>query len=121
MSSCPPSKNSNDERQPIFFLDRGGDGREFIDSAFESALFAGAVDVAVDQDGCHMERGVMAAEACLDAPPTDVAVVGRAVDQDGCHMERGVPVSCFGRKVDMIIASCSLTILLSGRQEHEGR
>jgi hypothetical protein len=96
MSACPPSKNSNDDRKPIFFLDRGGGEREFDDAAFESACVPGAaVDVAVDHDGCHMERGAMEAVARLDAPAADVAVVGGAVDQDGCHMERAVPVSCF--------------------------
>lgn len=73
-----------------------------------AADVAGAVDGAVDQDGCHMERGVMAAEARLDAAAANVAVVDGAVDQDGCQMERGVmvaetrPVSGFGRDVDML-------------------
>lgn len=80
-----PSKNSNEERWPIFFLDCGADWADAVDAAVDVAVVAGAVDAAVDHDRCHMERGVVAAEFRLDA------VVGDAVDQDGCHMERGVP------------------------------
>ena len=60
LSALPPSKNSKQERWRIFFLDRGGDAADMVDAA---ADVAGAVDGAVDQDGCHMERGVMVAEA----------------------------------------------------------
>jgi len=60
LSALPPSKNSKQERWRIFFLDRGGDAADVVDAA---ADVAGAVDGAVDQDGCHMERGVMVAEA----------------------------------------------------------
>ena len=66
------------------------------------AVVAGTVDAAVDQDGCQMERGVMAAEARLNVPVFD-----GAVDQDGCQMERGVMAAGFGRSVDMI-TSCVL-------------
>ena len=60
LSALPPSKNSKQERWRIFFLDRGGGAADVVDAA---ADVAGAVDGAVDQDGCHMERGVMVAEA----------------------------------------------------------
>ena len=82
-----------------FFLDRGGGAADVVDAA---ADVAGAVDGAVDQDGCHMERGFMAAEARLDAPAANVAVFDGAVDQDGCQMERGVKAAGFGRNVDII-------------------
>ena len=61
-----PSKNSNEERWPIFFLDRGADWADAVDAAVDVAVVAGAVDAAVDHDGCHMERGVVAAEFRLD-------------------------------------------------------
>ncbi len=86
-----PSKNSNKERWPIFFLDRGADWADAVDAAVDVVVVAGAVDATVDHEGCHMERGVVAAEFRLDA------VIGDAVDQDGCHMEQGVPVSAFGQ------------------------
>jgi hypothetical protein len=117
LSALPPSKNSNEERWPIFFLDRGGDAADVVDAA---ADVAGAVDGAVDQDGCHMERGVMAAEARLDAAAANVAVVDGAIDQDGCQMERGVmvaetrPVSGFGRDVDML-PPCRLGLYVRAR------
>jgi hypothetical protein len=100
--ALPTPKNSNEERWPIFALGRGGDAADVVDDAFDEAVVAGTVDAAVDQDGCHMERGVTAAEARLNAPAANVAVFESAVDQDGCLMERGVKSAGFGRNVDII-------------------
>ena len=99
----PLPKNSNEERCPIFALDRGEAAADVVDGAFDVAVVVGTVDAAaVDQDGCLMERGFMAAEARLDAPAANVAVFDGAVDQDGCQMERGVKAAGFGRNVDII-------------------
>ena len=100
--AIPPPKNSNEERCPIFALDRGGAAANVVDGAFDVAVAAGTVDAAVDQDGCHMERGFMAAEARLDAPAANVAVFDGAVDQDECQIERGVKAAGFGRNFDII-------------------
>ena len=67
LSALPPSKNSKQERWWIFFLDRGGDAADVVDAA---ADVTGEVDSAADQDGCHMERGVMVAEAWFNVAPS---------------------------------------------------
>jgi len=96
----PPPKNSNEERCPIFALDRGGAAADVVDGAFDVAVVAGT---AVDQDGCHMERGF--------APAANVAVFDGVVDQDGSQMEPGVKAAGFGRNVDIITFLISLLAL----------